>query len=252
MSRDFDKDDTGGQGLWIQSTPVTIAPFTIAAWFNVLDLTNNYCLFGLADRSSTYDYFYVGLRGAISDKVFGVANRSTGTNTLVETSTTYTANTWHHACWTVNVDSAHYYVWLDGGGMGSVNRGELPLNIDSIGIGLLVRAADTLYMDGMIAEAALWNVEITPAEAAILGAGYSPLFVRPQSLVGHWPMIRGLPGDALTDIDVVGGRTLSKFRNAPTPGVSHPPMIYPGMMSSLVTGSGAGPSSPYGPLVQVI
>jgi hypothetical protein len=44
--------------------------------------------------------------------------------------------------------------------------------------------------DGLLAEAAIWSVILTPAEFAALNNGYSPLLIRPASLVEYQPMIR--------------------------------------------------------------
>ena len=74
-------------------------------------------------------------------------------------------------------------------------------------------------MDGRIAEAAIWNVELTDAEVAILGKGFSPPFIRPESLVFYAPLIRD------EDDDRVGGLSLTAY-NTPTI-ASHPPIIYP-------------------------
>jgi hypothetical protein len=52
-----------------------------------------------------------------------------------------------------------------------------------------------------VAEAAIWNVELTHDEMAILGTGMSPLAVRPGSLVGYWPVV----GRTSPEIGVVGG-----------------------------------------------
>ncbi len=42
------------------------------------------------------------------------------------------------------------------------------------------------YYDGDIAEAALWNIDLTATEMAMLNLGISPLLVRPSSLVSYW------------------------------------------------------------------
>ena len=72
-------------------------------------------------------------------------------------------------------------------------------------------------MSGSIAEPAVWNVVLTDAEVAILGAGFSPLFVRPQNLVFYPDLIRGLN-------DKVGGLTLTANGTVVS---AHPPIIYP-------------------------
>jgi len=69
-----------------------------------------------------------------------------------------------------------------------------------------------------LAEAGLWDAALTDAEVAILGVGYSPLFVRPQSLVAYWPLVR----DAK---DRVGGYDLTAGGGPVV--AAHPRIIYP-------------------------
>ncbi len=52
-----------------------------------------------------------------------------------------------------------------------------------------------------IAEWAFWDVELTAAEVAILGKFFSPLFVRPQSLISYLPLL----GNTSPEPDIVGG-----------------------------------------------
>lgn len=53
--------------------------------------------------------------------------------------------------------------------------------------------------DGMIAEFAVWDAILTADEFAMLGAdGFSPLLVRPQSLVEYVPMVRDHVSHKLT------------------------------------------------------
>ena len=77
------------------------------------------------------------------------------------------------------------------------------------------------YTDSIIAEAAVWNVDLTDAEVAILAAGYSPLFVRPQFLVAYWSLF----GDSSPEPDIIGGYDMT-LNNGPTQ-ATHPIIHYP-------------------------
>lgn len=72
------------------------------------------------------------------------------------------------------------------------------------------------YWLGKIAEFAIWNRILTAAEAAILGKGYSPLFI-PNGLVFYAPLIRNVP-------DLKGGGS-GTVTNAAV--FAHPRIIYP-------------------------
>ncbi len=73
------------------------------------------------------------------------------------------------------------------------------------------------YWDGTIAELGIWDVKLTDDEFLILADRYSPLFVRPQNLVGYWRLIRGINDEIL---GIVGSNNGSIV-------VPHPPIIYP-------------------------
>lgn len=72
------------------------------------------------------------------------------------------------------------------------------------------------FWDGKIAEFAIWNRVLTAAEAAIMGDGFSPLFI-PNGLVFYAPMIRSLP-------DLKGGGVGTATNAVVYP---HPRIIYP-------------------------
>jgi hypothetical protein len=75
-------------------------------------------------------------------------------------------------------------------------------------------------MDGKVAEVGIWQATLTDAEVAILGKGYSPLFVQPDKLLFYIPLIRD------NDQDLIGGLSLSEV-GSPTI-TDHPRIIYPG------------------------
>lgn len=89
-----------------------------------------------------------------------------------------------------------------------------------------------------IAEAAVWNTPLSDDEFAILGAGFSPDSVRPESLVLYDPMLSGSvaynawESTAATDTET---GTVSDE--------DHPPIIYPDGVLDVVQGSGTPPGS---------
>ena len=81
------------------------------------------------------------------------------------------------------------------------------------------RADGTRGWDGMLAEAALWNVVLTASQAAAIGKGVSPL-AYPTGLVGYWPLM----GRYSPEINLVAGNTGSLTGTAVQP---HPRVLYP-------------------------
>ena len=100
-------------------------------------------------------------------------------------------------------------------------------------------ATNNNSMDGYMAEAAVWNVALTSAEVSVLSKGYSPLLVRPQSIVSYWPLI----GRTSPEIDLVGGYGMTLV-NAPTT-AAHPRIIYPTSPQVGLHFTPASAASPY-------
>lgn len=82
------------------------------------------------------------------------------------------------------------------------------------------RAADDLTTNGRIAEFAKWNRVLSASEAAMLGAGFSPVTIL-RGLVFYAPLI----GVLSPEIDIVGGTTGTVSGGTGT--ASHPRIIYP-------------------------
>ena len=74
--------------------------------------------------------------------------------------------------------------------------------------------------DGPLAEGGIWDVILTADEMNALGDGYSPLLIRPTSLVFYPPLI----GNYSPEIDVVGGN-LGTVTGAVK--ATHPRVYYP-------------------------
>ncbi len=84
--------------------------------------------------------------------------------------------------------------------------------------------------DGRLCEWAVWNRLLTADEAAILGKGFSPLFI-PDGLIRYSPLIRSL-NDRLDN----GAQTVN---GTPTV-IAHPPIIYPTQLVSGFAAAAAG------------
>lgn len=105
-------------------------------------------------------------------------------------------------------------------------------------IGALDRASPIHHMEGRVAEVGIWDVALDDDEIAALASGFSPLFIRPQSLVYYAPLIRD------EDEDRVGGLSLTAT-NTPTVG-THPRVFSPAqlnfdMVAAAAAGKGEGP-----------
>jgi hypothetical protein len=221
MARTFVR--TSSQVIYRTSAVLTAAPITMACWFKLTDITNFQALMSLARNNATFgDFFILAARGDVASDPLEANCFSSSPNGFGVAATTsgYAANTWHHGC-AVFASATDRRVYLNGGSKGTNATSTNPISIDRTSIGALYRNTPAGYCDGLLAEAGIWNVALSDEEAAILAKGYSPLLVRPASLVAYWPLI----GRYSPEIDIKGGYALTV--SGATVG-DHPRIIYPG------------------------
>jgi hypothetical protein len=133
--------------------------------------------------------------------------------------TKFALNEWHHL---VGIRrSGTSYIYTDGTQDGTTTNSNpnTPTNRYSIGAIDHSSSGSGTHFNGNIAECAFWNVALTDAEITILSKRYSPLFVRPASLISYIPCI----GRFSPEIDIIGGSMT--LVNSP-PVFTHSPMIY--------------------------
>lgn len=226
MSRDFN----GTQRLLSNTVPVANYPMTMAAWFSTDDLTTETNILSVGASGATDKYWNMGVRGnAAGDPIFVITRTGSG-YTIIDAAAGPTDTAWGHAC-AVFTSTADVSVFFNGGNEGTgTGRANEAWNRTTIGCG--ARSALDGLFNGRIAEAAIWNAALTNGEVAILALGYSPLFVRPASLVAYWPLIgrydpeidvRGISPMSITGATVGDHPRVLAPRRAYTPfGVSAP------------------------------
>jgi hypothetical protein len=198
-------------------TSISGVPFSMACWLYFTDATN--------DRPG----LFIGDKDAVNHRA-QIQFQDTGAvlNFQYETSVGATeasggsmvVNTWYHIAGVLAATNSGF-AYLDGvqGTEQTNDVGDLTA-IDRVAIGAEAGSTPAEYMDGNVAEAAVWNVALTQADITALAAGYSPLFIKPQNLVFYLPMIRD------NDVDWIGG--LSMTANGTPTVADHPPkIIYP-------------------------
>ena len=216
MARAF--DDASTEYLEIDQAVIPNWPVTMAAWFNSDDATVTQAILSVVDKDVAAKMHFLEVAGAVAGDPVRMASITAGSPEYATSTTGYTAGTWHHAAGVVSAADARA-AYIDGGSKGTNAVAEDPgAVLDRTSIGRLGDSTPSQYFSGGIAEVAVWNAALTDAEIIILARGFSPLFVRPQSLVAYWPLIRD------TDLDIVGGYNLTAF-NTPTI-ATHPPKIF--------------------------
>ena len=181
----------------------TAFPFTMACWVNAAANFFGSCM-ALGDGGT----LRIVLGIELNKSFIQAGSFSYSTNT-------YTANTWTHIAATARSGSGGGQPWLGGAG-GATITPSLPTTPTETLIGARRLTTVGIYFTGLIADAAVWNAELTADEIKSLSTGMTADKVRPQSLVFYAPLVRDL-------IDAKGGLTIT---NNNTATVANHPRVY--------------------------
>jgi hypothetical protein len=194
---------------------VTAYSLTIAGWMRKNNTNTSGSVYSIMNGAGDNDWFR--LLANDGAKVMLDQNSNSGNSYVsAQSAGSYTASTWLHAC-AVFTSSASRTSYRDGGNATTTTttaNNPQPASLSRTTIGVLDRVSITNYFGGDLAECAIWNVALTAAEIASLAKGFSPLRVRPQSLVRCIPLVRDLQ-------EIRTGATLANTNSA-TAGASHP------------------------------
>lgn len=213
-------DDANSEGLqgtypslWNQQLPLTMS-----CWFN-LDAIPNYSELTRFGRNSGGTDQEYGLLVENSTNKLVARVWTTGVYDELKSTSAITQNQWNHGCAVfAAVDDRRLYYNNDK--TTTTNSRTLPTsNWQYVEIGQISWTGAHEFISGQVAEVAYWSVALTDAEVATLSKGYSPLFVRPESLIFYSPLIRDRQ-------ELIGATTLSDSTNSPDIS-AHPRIIYP-------------------------
>ena len=212
MAREFDA--AVPEYLESSTSPISDEPYTFACWFNP-DSTATGLLVGIHDiSSSSFSGNVIYVQAEVNGKLAGYIETSGITSTA-----SYTSNTWQHAVFAVS-SSDSLNLWLNGTKRTKTVTSRGVTGIDGINIAIADwNAGQARKYDGSIAEAAMWNTQLTDAEVAVLAAGYSASLVKPQNLKAYYKLLRGNDNNFLVSHNFT-------LQGTPTDDI-HPPITYP-------------------------
>lgn len=167
--------------------PVTAAPFTMAAWFRAVGITQRQALMWLGDKDVTNNNWVLELAGATAGDPIEFRIRDASGTTVAATTTGFSANTWHLAMGR-EASATDHRVTIDGGSQGTSSSSKSPIGADRIAIGRRMSSSPSDALDGRLAECMLWDVVLTADEETALFNGINPGLIRPTNLKGHWPV----------------------------------------------------------------
>lgn len=191
--------------LEIDSPPVTDFPFTFACWFKATTSTANMQLMAIADKDAPN---YWNRLFTTTGNQIRAQTRAGGPNQHATTSNTFSDGAWHHALG-VWPDADSRTAVLDGNyGSSATNSITMSIaNMDRISLGRLGDSSPAAYYNGAMAEVAVWNVALSQTQGETLSKGFSPLLVKPESLVLYMPMNR----PSGNEVDYINLLTLTDY-----------------------------------------
>lgn len=189
MARHFTRANT--EYLEVQRTPVVAAPFTMGCWCrtDVVTTTNDYCLMQICDKDIFNEYWRLNAEGDIFTGEFMFFANDSGAIGRAQSTTIPTVGTWYHVCG-IEIASNSRAILINGGDKATNATNLTPDNADSIAISYENDSTPGDPWDGDIAEAFLYNVALTDREIWQLAHNKLPPEIRPQNLVGYWPLRR--------------------------------------------------------------
>ena len=207
----YDFVAASSQYLLTSSAPVTDTPLTMAAIGKPNANNVNYIPISLSASSDSHR------RAVVYSSSANVNAQATGTFSGTSTSTnSYSAGVYSSVAGVfASITSRTAYLSGVKGTENTTNNSSFTA-ANEISIGARRLTTFGVFMDGQIAEAAVWSVALTDAEVASLAKGFKPTRIRPQSLVFYAPLIRNLQ-------DTRGGLSITNNNSAT---VANHPRVY--------------------------
>ena len=164
--------------------PVTTYPITLACWFNVDNITNNYFTMALSEASGNV-FAGIQLRGgAAGDKAAALV--FDGGASIAISDVAYVAGVWNFVCCRFASTTSRSCI-LNEGTVGTNVTERSPSTPDEYTVGR-ASSGNPQFMEGHIAEPTVWDVILTDDEALGMARGVHLRKVRPLSQVAYNPV----------------------------------------------------------------
>lgn len=166
------------------SAAITATPLSVACWGAPTALALQ-TLFSIANNDGVSGGFLAMLNA--SGNVLARTKSSAGVSGAQSTAT-YSAGAWAHFGWSW-ASATLRTAYLNGGNKGTQTTSRTPSGLNTTAIATQLELSASNYYGGPIEGLGVWNVALTDDEFYSLSRGYSPLFIRPASLVHYFPLI---------------------------------------------------------------
>lgn len=179
MSRVFNGSSDRGAA----TPPLTAYPATLAGWFRTSSAGLN-TLMALTEGASDKTWARVGVNYPAAGNLYA-QNYQPGQQGLCNTSNTFVSGQWFHAC-AVFPSGSSRTVYLNGDAAGAGTNTTVVSTFTPTHFTVGALAENNTYSgfhNGEAKGVALWSVELSSAEIALLATGVDPRQIRPECLV---------------------------------------------------------------------
>lgn len=219
------------------NAPASDVPLTIATFMRTASTGTSQACISIGRRSSSsgsrYQLFFRN-----TNRIAGFCQNGGGTQiaTFEDSSgANISANTWYHGAVVFNTTTDRT-VYRNGANSTNDTTSVSVGTVDTITLGARYDGAGFgLYLNGQLAETAVWAAALTASEIESLAAGLSPMFVRPDALVFYAPLY----GNDSPEPDWFGGYALTLTG---TVKAAHPPVVYRQSSKIIIPAAAAGPT----------
>jgi hypothetical protein len=194
-------------------------PLSLACWAKPSTIVANACLFAVFCDNGNSGGYYLRVDGTTHARLMDYDSAASAIDAI--SSGSFSAGTWAHVVGTVAASGN--IVYLNGVASSSVTpntRATVPTPRTDVGA-LFASPAENFFWDGDLAECAIWNIALAPADVTLLAAGKSPALVQPGALMAYYKLL----GTTAPEPDEKGGTGLTVTGAT---AATHPPIDYGG------------------------
>ena len=186
MAYDFDGTD---DYIETATAVVTAAQLSMACLFNSDSITAQQALMSIHNGTEN-QMFNLQAMGSIAGDPIRAQTVAGGSAVNADSATGYSLTTWTHAAARF-ASATDRRAYINGVGGTANTTSRTPSGVNTTALGYVYAAGvRARFLNGRLAEAAIWNTDLTDDEFAALADGYRPTLIRPNKLVFYAPLIR--------------------------------------------------------------
>ena len=159
--------DGGNDHVLISAAVISGRPLSFISWFNAANATSAMTLVAVADTSESNMYYRLIARGDAVGDPLRMDSRSAGGIRFCDSTTGYTAGTWHQGAGAIDA-AGNMVAYIDGGSKGTNNAAKIPTGLDNTSIAQVTRSGSSESTTGLIDDVRIYDRVLAPGEIAEL------------------------------------------------------------------------------------